>query len=428
METKEELQKRIARARSRYNDEKYRSLYAQWDYKEHEVMRQDLRPDIRQVINSGGTRPDGTKEPERTEIRAVSRIATPIEQDIVGIHTAFAVGLDPDLGAEPRNENEKHMLELIEETNVRNRVRFLNQSAVSALLSETIVAEYWWSSEDADFYDGKPWAGEAKTRLRCELWSPFLGDKLVPEKNATGELIRFYRFYKIKDDSGRKVDRLMEIDDTSVILYELRGGDGWVLLSSHNHGFGKIPVVYMETDRSLCDPIQSKRARLELVQSNLADCLDENFYPKVLVRGAVVGVQKTGRTQVLELQGDSSVNYLTWEQATAAAEDEIERLKDECYAMTMTPRISPKDLQGLGSALSGVAFRYIFMGAHIAVRKHEKIVGAYLSRRYNFMKDAIARLVPAVSAGRSLRLNPTLTPFTIEDSAGIGGEEKEEAN
>ena len=86
--------------------------------------------------------------------------------------------------------------------------------------------------------------------------------------------------------------------------------------------------------------------------------------------------------------------------------------------MTMTPRISPKDLQGLGSALSGVAFRYVFMGAHTAVRKHEEIVGAYLSRRYNFMKDAIAKLVPAVSAGRSLRLNPTLTPFTIEDSTG----------
>lgn len=417
------LDERIARIRSKYDDRRYAELLGQWDYKSHEVHDETIRKKNKVLVNE--TDEAGNKR-SRYEEREVNRISTPLERIIVNTHTSFAVGLDPDLQADPKTDVQRHMLDLIRETEKRNKIRNVNRRVVRSVLSETMVAEYWWSVEDPEFYDGKDYVRGAKTRLRCEVWSPFRGDKLVPVLNTLGDLESFFRFYSVKDDSGRLIDRLMEIDSVNVTTYE-KGRDGWVMLRSAHHGFGKIPVIYMQIKEAICECIQSKRKRIEELQSNKADCTNENFFPKVVVRGQMTGFQATGRTQVLEMSGDSDVRYLTWDQSTEAAESELERLIDECFSMTMTPRISPKDLQGLGSALSGVAFKYVFMGAHIAVRDHEEFIGEYLARRYNFLKHAIALQVPSVSGGRSLSLDPVLVPFTIEESTGTSSKDDKPA-
>lgn len=429
LKVSEEKANEISRVRSKYKDGKFAELLRQWDYEKHEVMDEAIRKDDRvrtkdEVVDNSGR----VIQPAVYETKKVNRIATSLEQTIVEIQTAFIIGLDPDLQAKPRNENEKHMLEVIGDTESKNKIRFVNQRVVRSLLSETMVAEYWWSVEDSEFYEDKPYAGTARTRLRCEVWSPFRGDKLVPIKDAYGDLVRFYRFYSIKDDNGIEIQRLMEIDKDVVILYERRTGAdaGWVILRHTAHGFGKIPVIYMEMERALCDKIQSKRKRIEELESNFADCINDNFFPKVLLKGMVRGVQKSGKTQTIEMSGEGAdVRYLTWDQSTNAAESEISRLIDDCFTLTMTPRISPKDLQGLGSALSGVAFKYVFMGAHISVRKHEEIIGEYLSRRYSFLKRAISLQVPAIMSGRSLRIDPVLVPFTVEESTGEDTKEKQ---
>lgn len=415
--TLEERLSAIPKVYARYNEKRYAELKEQWDYSRHGVMNEAHRPDDRVMVKDGEIDIHGRRTEVVYETKKVNRIASSLEQLIVEIHTAFAMGLPPNLQAKARTKDEENMLDLIRETEIRNRIRFVNQRAMRAVLSETIVAEYWWSVKDPEFYEGKDYARGATSRLRCELWSPFNGDKLVPIKDAYGNLVRFYRFYSVKVED-KEVEKLMEIDDTYIYTYEKMQGKGWVLLKQESHGFEKIPVVYMEMKQALCDRIQSKRKRIEELESNFADCINDNFFPKVLVNGMVRGVQKSGKTQTIEMSGEGAdVRYLTWDQSTNAAESEISRLIDDCFTLTMTPRISPKDLQGLGSALSGVAFKYVFMGAHIAVRKHEEVVGEYLARRYNFLKHAIALQVPAVSAGKSLRLDPVLVPFTIEASA-----------
>ena len=336
------------------------------------------------------------------------------------------MGLPPDLQAVAKTKEQEYMLDLIRETETKNKIRFINQRAVRAVLSETIVAEYWWAVKDPEFYEDKDYARGADTRLRCELWSPFNGDRIVPIKDTYGDLVSFYRFYSVKVDD-KEVEKLMEIDATHVYTYENVKGKGWTLISQELHGFDKIPVIYMEMKHALCDRIQSKRKRIEELESNYADCINDNFFPKVLVRGSVSGVQKSGKTQTIQMTGDEAdVRYLTWDQSTSAAEGELARLVDDCFTMTMTPRINPKDLQGLGTALSGVAFKYVFMGAHIAVRKHEEVIGEYLARRYSFLKHAISLQVPAVRSGRSLRLDPVLVPFTIEASTEETSKEGED--
>ena len=407
----------IPKVRSKYNERRYADLKEQWEYSRHEVMSEAHRPDDRVMVKDEEVDVSGRRTGAVYETKKVNRISSSLEQLIVEIHTAFAVGLPPNLQAEAKTKDEEHMLDLIRETEVKNKIRFINQKAVRSVLSETMVAEYWWAVKDPEFYAGKDYAGSANTRLRCELWSPFNGDKLVPIKDAYGDLVRFYRFYSVKVDD-KEVEKLMEIDATHVYTYENVKGKGWTIISQELHGFDKIPVIYMEMKHALCDRIQSKRKRIEELESNYADCINDNFFPKVLLRGSVSGVQRSGKTQTIQMTGnEADVRYLTWDQSTTAAESELARLVDDCFTMTMTPRINPKDLQGLGTALSGVAFKYVFMGAHIAVRKHEEVIGEYLARRYSFLKHAISLQVPAVRAGRSLRLDPVLVPFTIEESA-----------
>ena len=413
--TPEEKLSAIPKVYARYNEKRYAELKEQWDYSRHGVMNEAHRPNDRVLVKGEEAGVNGVI-PAVYEEKKVNRIASSLEQLIVEIHTAFAMGLPPNLQAEVRTKDEENMLDLIHETEIRNRIRFVNQRAMRAVLSETIVAEYWWSVKDPEFYEGKDYARGATSRLRCELWSPFNGDKIVPIKDSYGDLVAFYRFYSVKVED-KEVQKLMHIDDTYIYTYENMQGKGWVLLKQETHGFEKIPVVYMEMKQALCDRIQSKRKRIEELESNYADCINDNFFPKVLVRGLVTGVQRSGKTQTVQMTGQNSdVRYLTWDQSTTAAEGELARLVDDCFTLTMTPRINPKDLQGLGTALSGVAFKYVFMGAHIAVRKHEEVVGEYLARRYNFLKHAISLQVPAVSAGKSLRLDPVLVPFTIEAS------------
>lgn len=406
----------ISKASAKYNERRYADLKEQWDYSKHEVMLEAHRPNDRVLVQDGGIGVDGVERPAVYAEKKVNRISSPLEQLIVEIHTAFAVGLPPDLQAVAKTKEQEYMLDLIRETETKNKIRFINQRAVRAVLSETIVAEYWWAVKDPEFYEDKDYAGSANTRLRCELWSPFNGDKLVPIKDAYGDLVSFYRFYSVKVDD-KEVEKLMEIDATHVYTYENVKGKGWTLISQELHGFDKMPVIYMEMKHALCDRIQSKRKRIEELESNYSDCINDNFFPKVLLRGSVSGVQRSGKTQTIQMMGnEADVRYLTWDQSTSAAESELARLVDDCFTMTMTPRINPKDLQGLGTALSGVAFKYVFMGAHIAVRKHEEVIGEYLARRYSFLKHAISLQVPAVRAGRSLRLDPVLVPFTIEAS------------
>ena len=401
-------------------------LREQWEYSRHEVMSEAHRPDDRVMVKDEEVDVNGRCTGAVYETKKVNRISSSLEQLIVEIHTAFAVGLPPNLQAVAKTKEQEYMLDLIRETETKNKIRFINQRAVRAVLSETIVAEYWWAVKDPEFYEDKDYARGADTRLRCELWSPFNGDRIVPIKDTYGDLVSFYRFYSVKVDD-KEVEKLMEIDATHVYTYENVKGKGWTLISQELHGFDKMPVIYMEMKHALCDRIQSKRKRIEELESNYADCINDNFFPKVLVRGSVSGVQKSGKTQTIQMTGnEADVRYLTWDQSTTAAEGELARLVDDCFTMTMTPRINPKDLQGLGTALSGVAFKYVFMGAHIAVRKHEEVIGEYLARRYSFLKHAISLQVPAVRAGRSLRLDPVLVPFTIEASTEETSKESEE--
>ncbi len=66
----------------------------------HDIMKPELYKKIKVLVKMEEEHFDGEKKvttPAQYEMKEPNRIAIPIEQDIVNIHTAFCVGTEPTL-------------------------------------------------------------------------------------------------------------------------------------------------------------------------------------------------------------------------------------------------------------------------------------------------------------------------------------------
>lgn len=402
-------------------------LLKEWDEKQHEVFDLVKRPK-RKVLVEDETRDPKTDiviTPARYEQKEVNRIALPLEQDIVNIHTAFTVGIEPKLYANTDNEETKTILDILRTIYRQNKIKFHNKRAVRSWLSEQEVAEYWYTQEDSNWWKKVlnvilKIAGNTPIptyKLKVAVWSPFRGDKLYPYFDEYGDLIAFSREYTLTDTDGLNlVTKLMTIDHQKVTIFNSLTS---TIESEFVHGFDKLPVIYMYRDAPFCDKIKSIRERLETLLSNFADCLDFNFFPKLAAKGVVEGI--TGRntgSEIIQLENGAEIAYLTWQQSPEMAKLEFENLTERAYSLTNTPRISFENLKGSGSAFSGVSFRYAFMGTHLAVSNHAEDVEEFLQRRVNFIVYAIGTIYPKYKdVSRQVEIITEVVPYMIDNQA-----------
>lgn len=390
----------LSKIYNRYPHDRIAGYQRDYDYSKHAIYDKNLRPDGIVLVKQG--------DPERGipntyRSAPVNRISFPIEQEITDTHTAFAVGMPVKLQSSPSSPEEGELLDHIMEVNRDCKIDYHNRSVVRAWLSETRVAEYW-------YYD------KTKDQFRTVIWSPFRGDVLVPIKDSTGHLTEFIRYYKTKDhDTLQETKHAMCISATEVVEYSYN--KEWQEVDRYHHGFAKIPVVYMDRPEPIYAPIKSLRERLETNVSNYADIVDYNFAPKLIYKNVdSIDVENTGRTSVVKTTGETDIHYLTWNQSPETAKYEIESMLDRIYSITNTPRTTPRDMHGAGAAFSGVAFRYTFLGTHLAVRRYEEAIGEFLTRRYNLLCHCIATRRPLLKeASKSLVITPQLQPYTIDN-------------
>jgi len=169
----------------------------------------------------------------------------------------------------------------------------------------------------------------------------------------------------------------------------------------------------------MCSKIKPQRERLEKTLSGYADCLDNHYFPMLMLFGDINPELMSGdaRNRMMQLTGDGAkAQYLTWNQASDPIKVEIETYFNEIYALTNTPRISFDQLKGTGNALSGTAFKYVFMAAHMAVHNHAEELGPFFQRRVNFLVSAIGSLNSSLeSACDTIDVETEVVPFMIDD-------------
>lgn len=398
-------------------------LMKDWDEKQHSVFDPLKRPKRKIATQEELRGVDGKLvQAAKYEHKEVNRIALPIEQDIVNIHTAFTVGIEPKMTLESEDEKEQAFLELIKKIYRQNKMKFVNKKVVRSYLSEQEVAEYWYTVEDDSWWSKivnkiKTIIGQGTVtrKLKVAIWSPFRGDKLYPYFNDEGDLIAFSREYELTSQNGQdKVVMFMTIDKENVTMY--RNGE---FEKSFKHMFGKLPVIYMYRPEPYCLKIKTMRERLETLLSNFADCLDYNFFPKLAARGVVENIlgRNTG-SEIIQLEDGAEISYLTWSQSPEMAQLEFDSLTEKMYGMTNTPRVTFENLKGVGNAFSGVSFKYVFMSAHMAVSNHAEDAEEFLQRRLNFVIHAVGTIDPRSEMqkiSKTIEIETEIVPFMINN-------------
>lgn len=399
-------------------------LMKDWDADKHDVMDEEIRkkrriPKTDPVRNEFG---DVIKEAEYEQVD-VNRITLPLEQDIVGIQTAFTVGNEPRLIFDGEDEKEKQLFEIIKGILRQNKVKYQNKRIMRSWLSEQEVAEYWFTTDDDNWWKKLLRKLSPKTapkkKLKSVIWSPFRGDKLYPYFDEHGDMIAFSREYLFQNGDDEDT-RFMVIDDKNVTVYQ---DDELVEGYPFAHNFGKIPVMYIYRDKPYCDKIRTIRARLETLLSNYADCLDYNFFPKLTASGAIEDIMNRGSgSEIMQLENGAEVAYLTWQQSPEMAKMEFENLTERAYSLTNTPRITIENLKGTGNAISGRAFKFLFMGAHMQVSNHAEDLEEYLQRRVNFLISTVGSMYSEYKeTSEMINIEVEIDPFTIDNrSEDIG--------
>lgn len=409
------------------------ALLKDWNPRLHEIMDEAKYPKIRVLKEMERTEYDPNTgqthtTPAKYELKEPNRIALPLEQDIVNINTAFTVGTEPILECQPEDEKEKSLFKALKQVFKKNKLRYENRKIVRSWLSETEVAEYWYVVPDDGFWAklrrvvgslfGK---AEPQYRLRSQIWSPFRGDKLYPFFDEAGDLVAFSREYETYDLDGTSRTVFMTITKTHIYQWERSVDWGLNTSRSFAHGFKKLPVLYTSRRESLTAKIRPVRERLEKCLSGYADCIDNHFFPMLMLFGELSPDAFSGdaRNRIMQLTGDgANAKYLTWNQASDPVKVEIETYFNQIYALTNTPRISFDQLRGTGNALSGTAFRYVFMAAHMAVENYAEDLGTFFQRRVNFLVSALGTLGVALSeASETIDVETSLVPFMIDSEA-----------
>lgn len=401
-------------------------LYADWDPNKHEIFDKEKYPQIEITIEQERTEYDeksgkSATIPAKKKKVDPNRIALPLEQDIVNIQTAFTVGTEPKMDCTP-DESEKGLFEALKQVLKKNKIKYQNRKIVRAWLSEQECAEYWYVTKDDGFW-AKLKAKVANLfgksmpqyKLRSVLWSPFRGDKLYPFFDDSGDMVAFSREYKKKDLDDHEIVCFMTV--TKDMVYQWESDKGWQPVAAFKHGFKKLPVLYCYRPEAYCEKIKTIRVRLEKLLSSYADCIDYHFFPILLFFGDLVNFSGNFRNRIAELQGQGAdAKYLTWSQVPDTVKFEAEGLTEKAYALTNTPRISFENLKGTGNALSGEAFRYVFMGAHMAVENHGEEIGSFMQRRVNFLVSALGSInTNFEKASETIDVDVDIIPYMIDN-------------
>lgn len=392
---------KLKRSRGIYAQTDRYSNWADWNELEHEILTDRTKyPDQNIIVEKGRTIIDSNgktyKTDDKREKVEANRIALPVEQDLVNIHTAFAVGTEPKITCDSDDADSRKMLAAVKATMRKNFMHYRNKQLVRSWLAEQEVAEYWYRTGDADGFWAKLWRKigggkgiEGQARLKSTVWSPFRGDDIYPFME-NDEMTGFLRGYKVKADDDSEQQCYMCLTATHVYTWRQVAGS-WKE-ERFAHGFGKMPVIYMWRPQPLYRKVRTLRIRLEKLLSEYADCIDYHFFPYLILRGNIETFQGKNRNHIIQLMGEgSSAQYLTWSQVPDTVKFEAENLTDMIYTLTNTPRLSFKDLSGT-SPVSGESFKYRFMGSSLASEDEYETIGEFLQRRVNFLVTALGQV------------------------------------
>lgn len=380
--------------------EKYKK---QWDPKKHDVFDAIKRADKTLDTDSG------------PKLQAVTRLAIPLQKQIVKLAASFLCGNPITLNSLPDNDTEKDLLEVLKKSWKLNKLDYESKKLATIMMAETEVAELWFAEASGKGY----WKGtpndkpKVKLRLRTKILANSLGDTLYPVFNSFGDMIAFAREYSIKKNG--KDEQRFDIYTEEWNYLHVNDGTAWVMNKSKNL-FNKIPVIYYSQPQPEWHDVQEMIDRLETLVSNLADANDYSAFPIMFVQGELEGFATKGEQgKVIVGKAGATANWLTNNNAPESVKLEYTTLRSLIMDMSSSPDLSMEQMNSLGT-YSGIALKMLFMAAHLKAAEKEENFGKSIQRRINFLKYALASYINTdLEAAVSMDIEPKFEYYLPKD-------------
>jgi len=364
---------------------------------DHAIMDKGLRPDKTITTDEAGTR-----------LVPVTRLALPLQKKIVALAAAFLCGNPIKLSATPADQQQKDLLAVIQKTWDSNKLNYESKGLAKMMMSETEVAEVWYTEEaDTVYWNNTPNAGK-RFRLRMKILANSLGDSLYPVFNNSGDMIAFARGYTLKVDN--KTEEHFDIYTEATTYKAVKNVASWDVITETNM-IGKIPVMYYYQPKPEWADVQTLVERFELTLSNHSDTNDYFCSPMVKVNGEIEGFASKGESgKVIKLKDGATAEYMSWDQSPKSMELEFNNLRSLIYDMTDTPDISIETMKGLGT-FSGIALKMLFLAPHLKAADKEETFGKTIQRRINFIKAAMATINISLEKATAMEISPKFEYF-----------------
>ena len=350
------------------------------------------------------------------KVERVNRIGFALQKLVIKRAVSFLFGNAVTLDYNAETDEEKALIECIEQILEDNKDEFMNRFVAKKVFSYTEAAEYWFTVDGQEEHED--YGFKTNRKLRSVVFSPDKGDKLYPYFDDHGDLVAFSREFTIKK-VNLETTYFETYTDEEFIRWKkssLSIGDGWVEDHREPIPIKKIPIVYGCQEEMETEDIESIISRLEKMFSNLGDTNDYHSAPKIFVNGRILSFGSKGSSNtVIEGAKDTEAKYLSWDHAPESFVVEANNLIKMAYTITQTPDISFDSVKGIG-ALSGIALKLLFLDAHLKVKDKEEIFIPYLQRRYKIIKAYAKEMNKnGFSKAVKMKIKPVITPYMIAD-------------
>lgn len=346
----------------------------------------------------------------------VNRLPIPMQQMITANKTAFTTGGKIKYKSQPDGTAETKTLAKVLQTIKREKTDpFKNSEVVEALLSQTEVAEIWYSKKDV-----KRPTDLSAVRLKCNIYTPFAGNHLIPVFDEHYDLIAFGLGFKRKE-GRQEVDCMDLYDDEYIRQYEKTYRGEWTLIKEVEHFYGKIPVIYYSIRHSCWQNVQALIERIEFLLSNHADTNDYNGSPILLAKGTIKSFSAKGEPgKVIEAEGpDADLKYIESANTPESIKMEWENLMELISTMTQSPNLSMEKMANLTTA-SGEAIERMLINAHLGAMKLQNgVYGLGVQRRINLLVSACANIYPDCKGGETLDITPEFGLFRLDATKSL---------
>jgi len=322
-------------------------------------------------------------------VRAI-RIQVPFQNRIVTVSTGFEVGEPVTISAVKKDDLSDEVLRLWKTNRLDSKLQALKETQKSE--TESAILFYINNLKPNTLINRLLGVNKNK-EIKSRVLEQSKG-KFYPYFDSMGDMILFMWEFAEKG-VAKTVNHIWIYDSTKI--YKMSDQNNIMGLDTiDDHGFDRIPVVYMSQDYPEWWGVQSMIDRLEVSMSKLGGSNDRTAHPIIKLYGEILSApdpeddgkalhfpmkeKRDGQGGVVH--GDAE--YLINSNAPESSKLELDKLEDFIYSLSQTPNLSFDNLKGLGN-VSGVALKLMFLDAILKAKLNEGENRTIIERMLNIL-------------------------------------------